>query len=162
MSMVSDEVERLVKENLITEYDFSYNVDGTMDVKLKLIGPFSNMTAKVDVSSCCSYEDVQKAYYDAAETYISKAQKGPQPQPIKNTLFKVSDNIIKTVFVDQEKKVIVVQFSDDTKEVIKCSLDDDFDPAVGVSLAICRKLFGHATFYKKIVQKKAHYIKAKK
>lgn len=162
MSMVTEEIERLIKENIIIDYCISNNHDGTTDVKMKLVSPLSSMTAKVDVSSCCSYEDVQKAYYDAAKTYLSKEQKGSQPQSLKSTFIKISDNIIKTVFVDQEKKVVVVQFSDDTKEVIKCSLDDDFDPAVGVSLAICRKLFGHATFYKKIVQKKAHYIKAKK
>lgn len=156
MSMLTDEIERLIKENIIIDYRISNNYDGTTDVKMKLLSPLCTNVGRADISPCYSQCEMQTAIGTAPK------QEGPQPQPIKNTLFKISDNIIKTVFVDQEKKVIVVQFSDDTKEVIKCSLDDDFDPAVGVSLAICRKLFGHATFYKKIVQKKAHYIKAKK
>lgn len=69
----------------------------------------------------------------------------------------IHPDFIKKVFVNLEERIVVVLFSNDEKEIVKCSENDDFDVTIGVALAVCRHLFGHTNFYKKIVGKKTYY-----
>ena len=83
---------------------------------------------------------------------------------------KVEDNkmpaldidYVDKIYVDEDARTVVTVFADKTKEVVKCSENDEFDVVVGVALGIARRLFGnHTNFYKKVVGKKAIYVKKK-
>ena len=64
-------------------------------------------------------------------------------------------NIIKGIYADAEKKVVVVRFGNDHIEKVKCDKNDDFDVIVGASIGICRYIFGsHVNFYKRIIDEK--------
>ena len=86
---------------------------------------------------------------------------------LPNTWYKlqlatIPTEIVEHIYVNEEKRIIVVKFVDGTVEKVKCDEEDDFDVTIGVALAICRRIFGsHARFYKKVVKDKTILVKDK-
>ena len=58
---------------------------------------------------------------------------------------------IKTVFVNQTKRLVVVRWIDNTTTKVQCQPGDDFSVDIGVALAYCYKFFGSKTRFRKII-----------
>lgn len=58
---------------------------------------------------------------------------------------------IRSIYIDEQNKVVVVIFKDNKKQVVRCSPDDEFDYEVGVALAIARHQFGSKTQLRKFI-----------
>lgn len=67
---------------------------------------------------------------------------------------------IKTIHVNEAKKIMAVVFSDGTKQIVKCSPEDSFDAEIGFALALARKLFGSKTQVRKYIDRNAKVIKS--
>ena len=72
----------------------------------------------------------------------------------------LSSSYVKSIYVDEPARIVVVKFYDDSIEKVKCHDGDDFHVSIGASIGIARHLFGsHTSFYKHIIQKKTVYVK---
>ena len=58
---------------------------------------------------------------------------------------------IKAIFVNQNKKLVVVRWIDNTTTKVQCQPDDDFNVTIGVALAYCYKCFGSNTKFRKAI-----------
>lgn len=67
---------------------------------------------------------------------------------------------IKTIHVNEAKKIMVVVFDDGTKQIVKCSPEDSFDAEIGFALALARRLFGSKTQVRKYIDRNAKVIKS--
>ena len=75
--------------------------------------------------------------------------------PEQTKCIDLDPDIIKGIYVNEAKRIVVVRFSDGSVEKVKCCEEDDFDVTVGASIAICRYIFGsHTAFYRKVIGKK--------
>lgn len=59
--------------------------------------------------------------------------------------------IIKSVYPNEEKKLVVVKWCDNSVTKVTCGEDDSFDIYVGVAIAVCKKFFGSNTQFRKTV-----------
>ena len=75
-------------------------------------------------------------------------------------LLGVSWFSIKTIHVNEAKKIMTVVFSDGAKQIVKCSPEDSFDAEIGFALALARKLFGSKTQVRKYIDRNAKVIKS--
>ena len=73
---------------------------------------------------------------------------------------KPSGFSIKTIHVNEAKKIMAVVFEDGTKQIVKCSPEDSFDAEIGFALALSRKLFGSKTQVLKYIDRNAKVIKS--
>lgn len=64
------------------------------------------------------------------------------------------DDHIKTIYVDEIKKTVVVKFRDGTIQKSKCAEGDEFDVEVGVAICIAMKQFRSKTEFRNLVAKK--------
>lgn len=86
--------------------------------------------------------------------------KGINLASTSNKTAKLTTDFVQGIYVDEVKRIVVVKFYDNSIEKVHCSKEDDFDPTVGVSLALSRRLFGsHSRFYKHVVKRKTQYVK---
>ena len=65
------------------------------------------------------------------------------------------------VYINEAKKVVTVVFKDGTKQRVKCSPEDSFDPYIGFSLALTKKLFCSKSQVKKFINNNSVVIKEK-
>lgn len=61
--------------------------------------------------------------------------------------------VIKGIYPNQSKGIIVVKFQDDSIVKIKCCEEDEFDINIGVALAYAYKCFGSKSHFKKEVKR---------
>lgn len=61
--------------------------------------------------------------------------------------------VIKGIYPNQSKGIIVVKFQDDSIVKIKCCEEDEFDINIGVAIAYAYKCFGSKSHFKKEVKR---------
>ena len=66
---------------------------------------------------------------------------------------KAKERVIKGIYPNQSKGIIVVKFHDDSVIKIKCCEEDEFDINIGVALAYAYKCFGSKSHFKKEVKR---------
>lgn len=91
-------------------------------------------------------------------TSNAKKDSKPTVAPAKKTILFPGG--IKTVHVNQKKKVVTVIFDDGSKGISRCHPNDEFDPFVGFCMAVTYALFPSRTqalkwFSKKLAQGEA-------
>lgn len=59
---------------------------------------------------------------------------------------------IKAIFVNKEKRLVVVRWKDNTTTKVYCQPGDDFSVDIGVALAYCYKVFGSKTKFRKAIE----------
>ena len=69
---------------------------------------------------------------------------------------------VKKIYVNEEKKKVIVRFNDDRKETIMCSPDDEFDSVVGIALALMYSSFESKAACRKVINKLTEKVGAKK
>lgn len=67
---------------------------------------------------------------------------------------------VNAIYVNEQKKTVVVVFSNGHKKIVKCSPKDEFDAEVGFAIAIAREFVGEKMKVSEFVAKKAKVIKA--
>lgn len=67
---------------------------------------------------------------------------------------------VNAIYVNEQKKTVVVVFNNGHKKIVKCSPKDEFDAEVGFALAIAREFVGEKMKVSEFVAKKAKVIKA--
>lgn len=65
---------------------------------------------------------------------------------------------VKSILVNEKKRIITVVFGDDDVRMAKCHPDDNFSKEIGVSLCIARHMCGSRTNLNKLISK-ANVIK---
>lgn len=70
-------------------------------------------------------------------------------------------DMIKSIQVNEEKRLVTVVFTDGDVRIVKCNKEDNFDVMVGVSLAVTEHLFGSKTKRAKFITEKAKIVKVK-
>ena len=60
-------------------------------------------------------------------------------------------NMIKGIYPQPKKKMVVVKFKDNTIIKVKCQEEDEFDVYIGVALAYSYKSFGSNSQFRKFV-----------
>ena len=58
---------------------------------------------------------------------------------------------IKAIFVNKEKRLVVVRWKDNTTTKVQCQPDDDFSVDIGVALSYCYRFFGSKTKFRKAI-----------
>ena len=66
---------------------------------------------------------------------------------------EAKERVIKGIYPNQSKGIIVVKFQDDSIVKIKCCEEDEFDINIGVALAYAYKCFGSKSHFKKEVKR---------
>lgn len=64
---------------------------------------------------------------------------------------KKLNTVIKGIYPNEEKKLVVVKWIDDSVTKVVCGEDDTFDVYVGVAIAVCKKFFGSNSQFRKTV-----------
>lgn len=70
-------------------------------------------------------------------------------------------NYMRSILINEEKRVVTVVFHNGDVRIVKCAPEDDFDPEIGVCLAIARHKLGSKSQIRKIVGCKAKVISKK-
>ena len=58
---------------------------------------------------------------------------------------------IKKIYVNTDKRLVVVKWIDNTTTKVKCHPDDEFCVTIGVALAYCYKFFGSKNKFCKVI-----------
>ena len=94
--------------------------------------------------------------------YVTDYYKKVKDCEIENKMLKKDNDIlvkdakkrvIKGIYPNQSKGIIVVKFQDDSIVKIKCCEEDEFDINIGVALAYAYKCFGSKSHFKKEVKR---------
>ena len=94
--------------------------------------------------------------------YVPDYYKKVKDCEIENRMLKKDNDIlvkdakkrvIKGIYPNQSKGIIVVKFQDDSIVKIKCCEEDEFDINIGVALAYAYKCFGSKSYFKKEVKR---------
>ena len=94
--------------------------------------------------------------------YVPDYYKKVKDYEIENKMLKKDNDIlvkdakkrvIKGIYPNQSKGIIVVKFQDDSIVKIKCCEEDEFDINIGVALAYAYKCFGSKSHFKKEVKR---------
>ena len=79
------------------------------------------------------------------------------------SLFEVENSKdIENIYVNKDKKTIVVVFHDGTKSIVKCAKGDTFNIYSGVAIAIVKACYGKGRFEKALENKIQYSRKEKK
>ena len=78
-------------------------------------------------------------------SYVNYAGKKEEKQEEVNKM-------IKSVTINEDKKIITVVFKDGDVQMSKCDDKDTFDVGIGISLACTAHLFGSKNKFKKFVE----------
>ena len=78
----------------------------------------------------------------------------------KKTPEQQMKDLIKSITINETKKIVTVVFNDNDVQMSKCSEDDAFDPVVGVALCIAAHIGTSKTQFKKFVHKTAKYTRS--
>lgn len=100
----------------------------------------------------------EEAKKEDLEAFGKRVEKSLSEKPRR--VEKPSGFSIKTIHVNEAKKIMAVVFSDGTKQIVKCSPEDSFDAEIGFALALARKLFGSKTQVRKYIDCNAKVIKS--
>lgn len=58
---------------------------------------------------------------------------------------------IKKIYVNKEKRLVIVKWIDGSSTKVKCQPGDDFCITIGVALAYCYKFFGSKNKFNKVI-----------
>ena len=58
---------------------------------------------------------------------------------------------IEKIYVNIDKRLVIVKWVDGSSTKVKCQPDDDFSVDIGVALAYCYKFFGSKTKFRKTI-----------
>ncbi len=68
---------------------------------------------------------------------------------------------MRSILINEEKRVVTVVFHNGDVRIVKCAPGDDFDPEIGVCLAIARHKLGSKSQVRKVIGRKAKVISKK-
>ena len=74
----------------------------------------------------------------------------------------MSEDGVKSVTVNESKKVVTVAFKSGVIRMAKCSEKDEFDPEIGFALCLAYLFYGSKTRFKKELKKIAKPVAKKK
>ena len=112
-----------------------------------IINKLSTSIAPIETCSVGYVTDYYKKFNDCEKE--NKMLKKDNDILVKDA----KKRVIKGIYPNQSKGIIVVKFQDDSIVKIKCCEEDEFDINIGVALAYAYKCFGSKSHFKKEVKR---------
>ena len=96
---------------------------------------------------------LQKIKNLAKENFLKSLYKSKSSM-YNNDRENVLEHIIRSVTINEKKKIVTVVFNHGEVYMSKCSKLDEFDPQIGIAICICSYYAGSKSAFKKFVKRK--------